>query len=218
MQTPWYLMVALVGCSGAHENGEPPSAPVAEDGLPTEPEEAQAILDDMNAWCAAQGDECQVAMSPEVDRARVASGETNGWIAAHREQLRAHGVEVVWDRRRFVSQIEADLIAMIGGMFAVDHIGPEAYDAILSRARARAPLYLGTLAHRIVPRLDAEQLSSMYAPHPIELLSETAPEEALTAARAILAAHRAALEARERDDNQRDRLRQRIATLESMIE
>lgn len=219
---PALLLAAACGSRQPTPATPSPATPAAApgDALPTEPAEAQPILDDLNRWCAGQGDECDVAERRDAYPGRVASGETNGWISAHREQLAALGVTVVWDvgRRRFVSQVEHDLGLMIGGQFAPDHLGPERYQEILDRGGTRPELYLGVLVERVVGAApDAGWLSSMHVPYLVELLGERAPETARIAARRLLPLHEAALRASTPapadDEHRAARLRERVEHL-----
>ena len=220
-------LVALVAACGsraaAPRDAAPPTAPAAA-ALPTEPAAALPILDELNRWCAGQGDECDVAeRGRDAYPDRVASGETNGWILDHRERLAALGVPVVWDagRRRFLTQIEWDLRLMIDGMFAPDHLGPELHAAITRRAHAGAALYLGVLVDRVVgPAPDASWLSSSHVAATIALLRADDAAAATAAARRLLPLHEAALRASTpppaADEHRAARLEDRIATLRAI--
>jgi len=55
---------------------------------------AQASLNKLNSW---DSEELDVAECPNLYPGRVVSGETNGWIFAHKEELRKLGVAVQWN-------------------------------------------------------------------------------------------------------------------------
>lgn len=179
-----------------------------------EPREAIALIDRLNAWCASHGTACDVSERPDAHPDEAPHGEVNGMIHARRRQLDALGVEMVWSisSRRFVTRSEDDVRLVIGGSFSPDHLGPDRYEAIRARARARAVLYLAVL-DRVVGTMDPAQLSSSHAPALLTLIEDVAPRETRLAARRLLALHVAALRAPPSDEYQRARLEQRIATL-----
>ena len=55
---------------------------------------AKVMLDKLNSW---DSDELNVAECPQDHPGRVVSGETNGWILAHKEELQKLGVRVRWN-------------------------------------------------------------------------------------------------------------------------
>jgi hypothetical protein len=207
-----HALVLLLACH-APTAVPPANASRTPPTLPTEPAEAAPILANMNAWCAEVGGDCDVAENPAAHPHQVAAGETNGWIASHREQLRAYGVDVVWDGRAFESVVDHDLQLIIGGSFGIDHLGPEVYGAVATRAKARAALYLGELvAH--VSRDDARWLSATFVPSAVALVHDVDPASARVAAQQLLPRFVAALHAS--GDGQADRLRARVAELEEL--
>ncbi|MBO6938104.1 MAG: hypothetical protein JJ863_24255 [Deltaproteobacteria bacterium] len=228
------ILALLVACSHpADPEGEPTSGEtdVAEPevadaeplSLPSLSEEGLAVLDRMSEWCTNQGDDCDVAERPDAYPDRISSGETNGWIHSHREQAAEHGIAAVWSvsLRRFVSQVEDDLRLIVGGHFSPDHLGPDVYDAILARAKARPSLYLGVLMNRVLID-DASWLSSAHVPNVPRLLKDEAPDDARAVARALLAVHRDAAAASDPppvDDEYRlARLQERVRLLESLAD
>ncbi len=233
MRPALLLSMLLAACGGEPEptttddtsgSGEPAAehgGTAAEPELPTLSAEGLAVLERMNEWCAAQDDECDVAERPEAHPSRAASGETSGWIHSHREQLAEHGITAVWDpgRNRFVSQVEHDLWLIIGGHFSPDHLGPDVHAAIVERARARAPLYLGVLMDRVL-RTDPAWLSSMHVPNVPSLVAEVAPDEARAVSERLLAVYRGARgsEPPADDPHQAARIDDRIRTLEALTD
>jgi hypothetical protein len=55
---------------------------------------AKAVLDKLNSW---DTEELSVAECPNLYPGRVASGETMGWISAHKQELRKLGDAVQWN-------------------------------------------------------------------------------------------------------------------------
>jgi hypothetical protein len=112
---------------------------------------------------------------------------------------------------------EADVQLMIGGHFAVDHIGPTAHAAILSRAKARPKPYLAVI-ERVALASSTAWLSSSYIPYAIELLKPDAKLEATALAKKLLPIYkRAALAPSPASDPSRGyRFNQRIADLERL--
>lgn len=179
-----YVLVLLAGCAAG---ALPPT---------DEPRAALEVLDELNRWCDHQDGDCDVAMRPGAYPGQVAAGETNGWIASHRERLAKLGVAIEWEpgRFRFETQVEHDLRLMIGGNFTADALGPDTYARVLGRARSRPPVYATVLVERIVgEHPDATWLSSSYVAATLEHLA--APDFAHAAAQRLVPHFEAALRA-----------------------
>lgn len=224
MRAALLLSLLLVACGADAEpatRGDTSGAESPELELPGLSTEGLAVLARMNEWCTAQADECDVAERPDAHPGRAASGETNGWIHSHREQAAEHGITAVWDvgGRRFVPQVEHDLGLIIGGHFSPDHLGPDVHAAIIERARARAPLYLGVLMERVLVD-DPGWLSSMHVQNVPRLVAEVARAEARAVSERLLVTYRQAAAASDpppADDEYRlTRLQDRIRTLEAL--
>ena len=63
-----------------------------ESGWPTDPHD---LVDHLNDWHA---EELLAYNEPERFPDQITSGETNGWISTHEEELRKLGVSVAWDK------------------------------------------------------------------------------------------------------------------------
>lgn len=202
------MISVLVAATGATAVAGKPAS--------SEPTAALTLVEEMNAWCRHQGDDCAMSEMPDAYPGRVAAGETNGWISDHRARLGKLGVTVVWDAglAQFETQVESDLRLIIGGNFAADHLGPARYEEVTKRARARPAVYLGVLADRIVgAKPDQEWLSSTYVPAALALVA--APDAARPVAGRLLVVFRSAL-AVARDASRAERLRQRVRELEQL--
>ena len=96
------LLVAMVGCADTpDDNGD--SSQVEQDTAqempPDEqnlgwPKDPQKLVDHLNDWHA---DELLAYNEPERFPNRVTSGETNGWISSHEDELKKLGVTIGWD-------------------------------------------------------------------------------------------------------------------------
>jgi hypothetical protein len=62
------------------------------------PNDVEGLVEHLNKW---PKDELDALERPEAHREdrRVASGDTGGWAAAHKERLRNLGAEVRWDHQ-----------------------------------------------------------------------------------------------------------------------
>jgi hypothetical protein len=97
--TTWRIALAIVAAAC----GEPrPSATSAHHDGAANATEAARVLDELNRWCAQQGDDCDVAMRSDAYPNRAAAGETNGWISSHRDRLHQLGLEATWTEGHFV--------------------------------------------------------------------------------------------------------------------
>jgi hypothetical protein len=90
-----------------------------------------------------------------------------------------------------LSRLESDVAAMTGGNFAVDHIGPQAFEEVLARFRG-APVAYMARANVLASKADAKQLASMHFEHVVVRAAETRPTEAAEVARAMLPRYYAA--------------------------
>jgi hypothetical protein len=90
-----------------------------------------------------------------------------------------------------LSLLESDVAAMTGGHFAVDHIGPKAYEAVLARFQS-APLAYMTRARRLSSQADARLLATMCFENVIVRAAATNGREAAEVARAMLPRYHAA--------------------------
>lgn len=86
---------------------------------------------------------------------------------------------------------KSDVGLIIGGNFAVDHIGPTAHDEIQKRALASPKVYLGIL-ERIALGSTPESLSSTYIPYAIGWIGANAKPEAKTLATRLVPVYRKA--------------------------
>ena len=97
---PVLALALLAGCNGtpdadnSSQSGQEASQgnSAADSGWPTEPQE---LVDHLNDWHA---DELLAYNEPERFPDRVTSGETNGWISAHEEELKKIGILIEWDK------------------------------------------------------------------------------------------------------------------------
>lgn len=78
-------------------NSDETAAASSDDGNIGWPTDAAGLLDHLNDWFP---DELEAYNEPENFPNRKPSGETGGWIHAHKEKLAELGVEVEWDRAR----------------------------------------------------------------------------------------------------------------------
>jgi hypothetical protein len=104
---------------------------------------------------------------------------------------------------------------MIGGHFAVDHIGPTAYTGIRQRAMARPKDYLA-IVERLALASNAQQLSSSYVPFVIDLLEPSAKTEATALAKKLLPVYQRAAQQGGGDPYRGQRLADRIRELERL--
>jgi hypothetical protein len=114
---------------------------------------------------------------------------------------------------------EQDVRTIIGGHFAVDHIGPTEYNAIKQRALARPTVYLGII-ERIASTAVPQSLSSLYIPHAIEWIGVNHKAEVKALAAKLLPIYRKARATKDpKADSYRDqRLDQRITELDRLAE
>jgi hypothetical protein len=112
--------------------------------------------------------------------------------------------------------VEPDVRTMVGGMFAIDHIGPDAFNAISSRFEANPTTYLDE-AVRLAKASTREQLSSSYITYLVDRVSKQEPKAARVAAEDLLPLYRNAQRlalASPHDPFEPTRFRERIAELE----
>ena len=100
--------------------------------------EMWALLDRLNGWCTSYPGECNLHERPAEYPDQVASGETNGFLSDAKQRLDALGADYLFNISflRYQARSEYDIGLMIGGNFAVDHLGPELHGKILQRAHA----------------------------------------------------------------------------------
>jgi hypothetical protein len=111
---------------------------------------------------------------------------------------------------------EADVRLIIGGNFAVDHIGPTAHAAVLARAKARPREFLRAV-ERLALASSIEWLSSSHIPYAIELLKPGAKSDATALAKKLLPIYQRAVAASPSGDPWRGRrLAERIADLQRL--
>ena len=100
------VFVGMAGCNGSSDraNGnrssesvknKPVDAPQSEPDSGW-PKETQKLVDHLNDWDA---NELIAYNEPERFPNFKTSGETNGWISSHQEQLSNLGVEISWDKQ-----------------------------------------------------------------------------------------------------------------------
>ena len=77
--------------SGARGIAVSPDLPANTSGWPTDP---QRLVAHLNRWDRNQ---LELVARPELHPHEVDSGETSGWVEAHKSRLRAMGVDVVWN-------------------------------------------------------------------------------------------------------------------------
>lgn len=83
--------------------------------------------------------------------------------------------------------IEQDVRLMVGGNFSADHIGPQAYDATLARARGKAKSYLEVFNSLYLGQnFDAVEQSSLYLPTFLKALHNNEPVLVRTIAQRLL--------------------------------
>lgn len=222
--------VALSACSSgaAPVGGAPPSSATAVSTTVNEPAQGPAdaenpsvfeIIVELDAFCRTSGD-CLAAEYPDMNPDEKASGETRAFIEARRAKARALGEDVVFSPgfRRFSTRVEDDVRTIIGGMFAADHLGPDVYQSVIDRLRARPRVYLGVLRRVIRSSPDARFLGGTHAPHLVQLVSEVDPAVARSAAADLLPLFKRALASAEpppsSDPGLDINLRQHIKTLE----
>jgi hypothetical protein len=188
--------VALSACS----SGAPPAASASSSSSPapadsaatSEPAEGPsdaedprvfALIAELDAFCRTAGD-CLAAEYPDMNPDEKASGETRAFIEDRRAKARSAGEDVVFSHsfRRFSTRVEHDVRTIIGGHFAVDHLGPEVHRGVMDRLRARPRVYLGVLRRVLRGSQDVSYLSSTYAPNLIQLAGEVDPAAARNAA------------------------------------
>lgn len=223
--------VALSACSsGAPIGGAPSSSAPAGSATVNEPAQGPAdaenpsvfeIIVELDAFCRTSGD-CLAAEYPDMNPDEKASGETRAFIEARRAKARAVGEDVVFSPsfRRFSTRVEDDVRTIIGGMFAADHLGPEVYQGVMDRLRARPRVYLGVLRRVVRSSPDARFLARTYAPSLVQLASKVDPVAARSAAADLLPLFQRALARAEppsSSDPDRDiALRQNIKMLEML--
>ena len=97
------FLVSLAGCNYTPDDNEGSSQieqdaaqeTPQEDQISGWPKEPQKLVDHLNDWHA---DELMAYNEPERFPNRKTSGETNGWISAHEDELNKLGVTIVWDK------------------------------------------------------------------------------------------------------------------------
>ncbi len=114
------------------------------------------------------------------------------------------------------AQIEADLRIVVGGTFAPDHLGPEAYDAIEARLAAHPAAYAAK-AGEIFGHMPAPQeLPGLHTTALLVRLHAGAPEETGVAAHAILLSLHALLPTLDRASNARKQALDQMPMLEAL--
>lgn len=94
-------------------------------------------------------------------------------------------------KRADLSRLESDVAAMTGGHFAVDHIGPRAFEEVLARFNS-APIAYMALAQTLASKADARTLASMHFESVVVRAAEVQPAEAAQIARSMLPRYYAA--------------------------
>jgi len=115
-------------------------------------------------------------------------------------------------------QVEADVRLMVGGMFAVDHIGPEKYEQVNRRFEARPRAYVSE-AVRLARTLEHRRLASVFIPSLLERAARHEPEATRAAAQAMLPLYRRAIQeatASPSDEYERKRLEERLRAVERL--
>lgn len=110
-----------------------------------------------------------------------------------------------------------DLALICDGMFAVDHLGPEAFESVRARVLAQTPTYLDALG----PFFGACDDHCLGARHPMAFLSLAAESEADGARAAgcrLIPTYEAALERSAHDADLAARLRDRLAGVASFAD
>ena len=64
---------------------------------------AQAILDDLNEW---HTEELDILENPDKYPNRILSGETNGWVYAHKRELEELGYSIRWNNDKKLYKLE----------------------------------------------------------------------------------------------------------------
>ena len=88
-------------------------------------------------------------------------------------------------------QPESDVRTIIGGYFAVDHIGPKAFADVEQRALASPILYLGII-ERLAVAGTPDFLSATFIPHAIAWIGVKHPAEVKSLAARLLPVYRKA--------------------------
>jgi hypothetical protein len=148
-----------------------------------------ALLDRLNGWCESYPGECNLYENPHEFPDQASTGESNGFLSDAKERLDALGFDYGFDvgRHRYLSRSEADINLMIGGSFAVDHVGPEAHAAVLQRVHARPQEYLDVFERRLLERLSTPDALADLLPEVFLFeLEPDAPDEVRVLASVLL--------------------------------
>ncbi|MBN1770880.1 MAG: hypothetical protein JXB32_06465, partial [Deltaproteobacteria bacterium] len=113
--------------------------------------------------------------------------------------------------------LDEEILLVVGGNFAPDHLGPERYASIVERVRTHAAACLTRFDERFLRGAapDPDQLE-LHLPTLLGLAAAGDPAGALALARRLRSAYPLALEMA-RDAGQRERLRQRLLTLDVLL-
>ncbi|MBI5498647.1 MAG: hypothetical protein HY907_00265 [Deltaproteobacteria bacterium] len=183
-----------IGAAGAGDEagGVAPAAGSCPD------DESWALVDRLDGWCASFPGECNLHEFPEDYPDQAATGETNGFLGDGLQRLALLGCDVVYQRgfMRYALREEDDLWQMVGGSFAVDHLGPDVVAGILARVHAAPERYLDVFARRFLDRLStADALADLYPAAFLREVRDAAPARVEELASTLLAACETAIAA-----------------------
>jgi hypothetical protein len=92
------------------------------------------------------------------------------------------------------SDIQEDVLTMVGGHFSPKALGPDAYDEMLQRARSRANEYFDVFDSLFLgPKFDPISQSNLLLPLFLELMVVVAPERAKSSAQQLVKQYNAIL-------------------------
>jgi hypothetical protein len=188
LDTPTAPAVADVAADANAGDATPDAGPTT--AVRTTPE-MWALLDRLNGWCESYPGECNLYERPEAFPDQVSSGETNGFLSDAKQRLDALGADYLFNISfmRYEARSESDIGLMIGGNFAVDHLGPDVYAAILQRAHSDPQEYLDVFTQRFLARVTApEALPDLMPEAFLAELQADAPGRVRELAATILAA------------------------------
>jgi hypothetical protein len=117
------------------------------------------------------------------------------------------------------SRIASDVSLIVGGNFAVDHIGPEAYDAVVKRFESAPSAYVAESVAQ-AKGFSRARLSGSYVEALLTRAKPLAPGAVRSAATELLPIYRSAESASVKapsDPSEPSRLQERVRDLESLI-
>lgn len=71
----------------------------------TWPKEVQALVDHLNTW---DNSELDAYERPQAYPGFATSGETNGWVREHKNQLKELGASVYWNKEKMKYELEKE--------------------------------------------------------------------------------------------------------------